>query len=109
MVKFNIKSLRDAHNMSQKELQKLSQIRKPTLSAIENSSVKTISMVQINALCKAFDCQISDLMEYIPNPLYDEALALSDKCAEISNRLNKKARYFKKKRNLSEIIDILNK
>ena len=89
MVKFNIKTLRHNAGMTQKELQILSHIRPTTLSSYENSSAKTIPIEHINILCRIFDCQISDLMEYAPESTYAEAVAAANKCLEASERLKK--------------------
>lgn len=67
MIKSKLKQLRLQHNnMSQKELIKLSEIRPSTISSLENDSALTISIVQIDKLCSIFQCQPSDLMEYLP-------------------------------------------
>lgn len=68
MIKFNIKLLRLKHNnMSQRELIELSGIRRDTLSKLENNSAKTISVDQIDTLCRIFNCQPSELMTFCPN------------------------------------------
>lgn len=68
MVKFNVKLLRLKNdNMSQKELISKTNIRPSTLSAIENNVALTISIEQINKLCKALNCTTGELIEYIPD------------------------------------------
>ena len=68
MVKFNIKLLRLKNdNMSQKELISLTGIRPSTMSCLENNNALTISVEQINKLCKALNCSVGDLIEYTPD------------------------------------------
>lgn len=68
MVKFNIKMLRlKNNNMQQKELIELTHIRPSTLSKLENNSAKTISVEQIDTLCQALHCNMSDIIEYVPD------------------------------------------
>lgn len=68
MIKFNIKLLRlKNNNMSQKDLIALTGIRPSTMSALENNCSLTISIAQINKLCKALNCTVGDLIEYIPD------------------------------------------
>lgn len=68
MIKFNIKALRSINgDMTQKELQLKTGIRPSTLSALENSTAKTISVEQIDKLCEVLHCQPADLMTFIPN------------------------------------------
>lgn len=68
MVKFNIKVLRMLNsNISQMALSNKTGIRLPTLTAYEHNKAKTINVKHLDALCKAFDCQISDLISFIPD------------------------------------------
>lgn len=73
MIRFNIKTLRAAHNMTQKELIDKSGIRPSTLSGYENNSAKTISIEHIDKLCEVLNCQPAELMTYLPaDKEYDE-------------------------------------
>ncbi len=68
MIKFNIKLHRLLHdNMSQKELSELSGIRLPTLSEKENNNSKMIRVEHLNKLCEIFNCELSDLITYVPD------------------------------------------
>lgn len=67
MIKFNIKLIRVKLNMQQNTLIELTGIRQSTISAFENNRAKTISIDQINKLCKALKCDVGDIMEYIPD------------------------------------------
>ena len=68
MIKFNIKVQRLLHdNMSQQTLSELSGIRLPTLSSYENSTSVSIKIEHLNKLCEIFECELSDLIVYIPD------------------------------------------
>ena len=68
MIKFNIKVLRVIHgNMSQKQLSDLTGIRLPTLSQYENSTATLIRAEHLNKLCEVFECDLSDVIVYLPD------------------------------------------
>ena len=67
MVKIKLSDLLGKHKMNQKTLSKLTNIRPATISKMYYEEVKRIDVRHINNICKAFDCEISDLFEYIPD------------------------------------------
>ncbi|OQB13738.1 MAG: hypothetical protein BWY15_01587 [Firmicutes bacterium ADurb.Bin193] len=67
MVRLKLSELLGKHKMNQKTLSQITGIRPATISKMYYEEIKRIEMNQINHLCKAFDCQISDLFEYIPD------------------------------------------
>lgn len=94
MIKFNIKTLRDQHNMSQKELIEKTGIRAATMSNFENSNTVSITMEQLDKLCEAFNCQPSDLMTYVPNN--NDLASMWEKQHELIRQLNKQAKIISK-------------
>lgn len=65
MVKFRLKVLRaELGNVTQIEVCEKTGIRRPTLSALENNTAKTISLEHINKLCEFFNCTPADLFIY---------------------------------------------
>ncbi|KSU86557.1 hypothetical protein AS180_17870 [Priestia veravalensis] len=52
---------------TQKQLAEITGIRPATISALYHEDVKRIEIEQMNELCKAFECQIGDLFEYVPD------------------------------------------
>lgn len=66
MIKFHLKSVLAARNMTQKELVEKTKIRQPTLSAWNMGKAQRINVEDIEAICKVLDCQPGDLFEYIP-------------------------------------------
>lgn len=53
--------------MTQKDLHDLTGIRQATISSLYHEDIKRIDVKQIDALCKAFNCQPGELMTYIPD------------------------------------------
>lgn len=65
MVKFRVKVLRaELDRVSQIEMSQKTGIRRPTLSAYENNTAKTISIEHIDILCKYFDCTPGELFTF---------------------------------------------
>ena len=68
MIKFNIKLLRTLNiNITQNALSEKTGIRLATLTAYEHNTAKTISVKHLDALCKAFNCTLTDLITFIPD------------------------------------------
>lgn len=68
MIKFNIKMLRLINdNMTQQKLIELTGIRQPTLSQYENNRTITIRVEHLNVLCQALNCQVGDLITFVPD------------------------------------------
>ena len=53
--------------MTQKALAEITHIRPATISKMYYEEIKRIDVSQLNNICKAFDCEISELLEYIPD------------------------------------------
>lgn len=68
MVRIKLSELLGKNKMNQKEIAKIAGIRPATISKMYYEEIKRIEIAQINNLCKAFNCQISDLFEYVPDP-----------------------------------------
>ena len=66
-----IAALRRANGLTQKELAEKTGIRPPTISAICLGTIKQLPIEGLNKICKALDCQPSDLMEYIEDSAED--------------------------------------
>lgn len=67
MIRIKISDLLGKHKMNQKTLADLTKIRPATISKMYYEETKRIDINQLNSLCKAFNCEISDLLEYIPD------------------------------------------
>lgn len=67
MIKIKLSDLLGKNKMTQKALSEMTGIRAATISKMYYEETKRIDIKQINSLCKAFNCEISELLEYIPD------------------------------------------
>ena len=64
-VKIKVSDLLGKHKMSMRELSDLTGIRPNTISSLYYEDAKRIEFKQIEKLCKAFNCRIEEIFEYI--------------------------------------------
>jgi len=67
MIKFKLSNLLGEHKMTQKALADMTNIRPATISKMYYEEVKRVDIKQLDNICKAFNCEISELLEYIPD------------------------------------------
>lgn len=67
MIKIKLSDLLVKHKMTQKSLADATHIRPATISKMYYEETKRVDIKQLNNICKAFNCEISDLLEYIPD------------------------------------------
>ncbi len=67
MIKIKLSDLLGKNKMTQKALAEITHIRPATISKMYYEEIKRIDVSQLNNICKAFDCEISELLEYIPD------------------------------------------
>ena len=67
MIKCKLKLKRIEKNISQQDLSKVTGIRLQTISDMETGKSKSFGVENINALCDFFQCNIEDIMEYVPD------------------------------------------
>lgn len=67
MIKIKISELLGKHKMTQKKLSEITGIQPNSISHLYHETVKQINLKALEELCKAFQCSISDLLEYIPD------------------------------------------
>lgn len=67
MIKIKLSDLLGKHKMTQKALAELTHIRPATISKMYYEETKRIDINQINRICGVFKCEISDLLEYMPD------------------------------------------
>ena len=67
MIKIKLSDVLGKYKMNQKTLSKLTNLRPATISKMYYEELKRIDIRHINSICKAFDCEIADLFEYIPD------------------------------------------
>jgi len=67
MIKIKLSDLLGKHKMTQKALAEEANIRPATVSKMYYEEVKRIDVNHLNNICKTFNCEISELLEYIPD------------------------------------------
>ena len=67
MIKIKLSDLLGKNKMTQKALSEMTNIRPATVSKMYYEEVKRIDVKHLNNICKAFNCEISELLEYIPD------------------------------------------
>ena len=67
MIKIKLCDQLGKNKMTQKAIAMLTGISPATISNMYHGDTKRIDIKQMDSLCKAFNCEISDLFEYIPD------------------------------------------
>lgn len=66
MIKIKLSDLLGKNKMTQKALAEATRIRPATISKMYYEETKRVDIDQLNRICDVFNCEISDLLEYIP-------------------------------------------
>lgn len=64
-IKINISRLLGERKMTMKELSQRTKIRPNTISNLYYEETKRIEIAHIAALCKALECDVSDIFEFV--------------------------------------------
>ncbi|SHG72506.1 helix-turn-helix domain-containing protein [Winogradskyella jejuensis] len=64
-IKVNLDIVLSERNMKSKELAEIIGITEANLSILKSGKAKAIRFSTLEAICKALDCQPSDILEYI--------------------------------------------
>ncbi len=67
MIRIKLSDLLGKHKMTQSALAKATNIRPATISKMYYEESKRLDISQLNKICSVFKCEISDLLEYIPD------------------------------------------
>lgn len=67
MIKIKLSELLGRHKMTQKALASATRIRPATISKMYYEETKRIDISQLNSICCALNCEISELLEYVPD------------------------------------------
>ncbi len=67
MIKIKLSDLLGKHKMNQKMLSNLTGIRPATISKMYYEEIKRIDVKHLNSICQTFNCEISELLEFIPD------------------------------------------
>lgn len=67
MIRVHLSNILGDRRYTQKHLASITKIRPNTINALYHETAKHISFAQLNRICEALDCSISDIIEYIPS------------------------------------------
>lgn len=67
MIRMELYLKLEEKGMTQQKVSELTGIRQPSISDYCNNNFRRISRENLNNLCKIFDCDVSDIIKYIPN------------------------------------------
>lgn len=67
MVKIHLSKILGEKRWNQADLSRKTGIRPNTISELYNELVDRISLEQLDKICEVLECDLNDLLEYIPN------------------------------------------
>ena len=67
MIKNHLSRILGEKRMSQTELSRKTGIRTATINEIYHEFARSISFENLDKICEVLDCNLCDLLEYIPN------------------------------------------
>ncbi|MGE7219650.1 helix-turn-helix domain-containing protein [Priestia koreensis] len=67
MIKIKLDELLEKNNMSKYRLSTLINARRDTLTKWETQEVRLIDKELLDAICEALDCNVEDIIEFVPN------------------------------------------
>jgi len=67
MIKIKIAEMLGRHKMSRKDLSEATGIRQNTIGLLYNEEIKRIDVEWLDKICKAFDCSLTDIIDYYPD------------------------------------------
>lgn len=70
MIKILLSTLLDDFGMTQKELSDITGIRPATINKMYHEKLERIILDHIDLICEKLDCEVSDLMQRIPDKEY---------------------------------------
>lgn len=66
MIRIKLSELMGREKMTRKKLSELTGIRPNTIGDLYREDIKKIDIQTLDKICAVFQCEISDLLEYIP-------------------------------------------
>ena len=68
MIKIHLSRLLGERKMTQAQLSRKTGIRPNTVGALYSEFVDRISIQHLDKICEVLDCDLHDLLEYVPSP-----------------------------------------
>ena len=67
MIKINLSRILGEKRMTQKDLSRLTGIRPATINELYHEIAIRINLEHINKICEVLQCDLHDLLEYVPD------------------------------------------
>lgn len=67
MIRINLAKMMDIREVSQRKVSHATGVRLATINALYNEYAKRVNLVDLDKLCKYLKCELSDLVEYVPD------------------------------------------
>lgn len=71
MIRIKLCELMGREKMTRKKLSELTGIRPNTIGDLYKEDIKKIDLQVLDKICSVFNCEIADILEYIPNNVED--------------------------------------
>lgn len=68
MIEIHLDIMMAKRKMSLNELSEKVGITLANLSILKNNKAKAIRFTTLEAICKALDCSVADIIEFVPDP-----------------------------------------
>lgn len=73
LIRFKLKEILDQKEKTMYWVSKNANVRPNTISQwVNNEKVKSINVDSLNNVCKALDCKLEDIVEYVPDKEKDQ-------------------------------------
>lgn len=69
MIRINLSTILGKKRITQAELSRKTGIRPATINELYHELTERINLVYLDKICEALECDITDLLEYEPNPV----------------------------------------
>lgn len=67
MIKNHLSQLLGKRRWTQAQLARKTGIRRATINELYNELAERVSFDHLDRICEVLDCELSDLLEYVPN------------------------------------------
>ncbi|WP_411830024.1 helix-turn-helix domain-containing protein [Metasolibacillus meyeri] len=71
LIKIHLSKVLGTKRMTQAELARRTDIRPNTINEIYHELIERINLEHLDKICEVLDCEISDLIEYVPKSRKD--------------------------------------
>lgn len=69
MIKINLSTILGKKRITQAELSRKTGIRPATINEMYHEISERVNLVYLDKICETLDCDISDILEYVPNQI----------------------------------------